>query len=137
MYSHCIVYLHLCSSIDIHSCMPHFNYTLFFGHFPVRPQLSPVIAELSVNREDPVTLEFEVRQAEPPALRDNITWTAVTSSGQMVLTCDNTTKYNFSSSCLSLTVNNAQRTDGGSYTIEAVTRAGVGSSVISVSVIGG
>ena len=49
---------------------------------------------IAVNTEDNVLLQFEITRANPPVLRDNITWSFSTSSGQLgnALKCENTTK---------------------------------------------
>jgi hypothetical protein len=104
----------------------------------VPPQVAPVqgIDSLSVNRMDNFSVSFKINLPEPPVSRDNITWTVTTSSGQQILNCTNTTKYTFSLDCLSVNISNAEQTDGGSYAIVAVTRAGTGSSTVSVSIRG-
>ena len=48
---------------------------------------------IAVNVEDNVLFRFEIIRANPPVLRDNITWSLSTSSGQRRLECENTTKY--------------------------------------------
>ena len=101
--------------------------------------MAPVqgIDSLSVNRMDNFSVSFEIITAEPPVSRDNITWTVTTSTGQQTPRCTNTTKYTFSLDCLSVNISNAEQTDVGSYSIVAVTRAGTGSSTVSVSIRGG
>jgi hypothetical protein len=102
------------------------------------PQITPIngISSVNVNGGDNVNIQFTVVRADPPVSRDNITWTVTTSSGQQILNCTNTTKYTFSLDCLSVNISNAEQTDGGSYAIVAVTRAGTGSSTVSVSIRG-
>ena len=48
---------------------------------------------IAVNVEDNVLFQFEIIRANPPVVRDNITWSLTTSSGQRRLECENTTKY--------------------------------------------
>ena len=57
------------------------------------PVIAPVGGNaIAVNIEDNVLFQFEIIRANPPVLRDNITWSLSTSSGQLSLKCENTTE---------------------------------------------
>ena len=52
---------------------------------------------LSVSVGEDVSLHFDIVRANPPVLKDNITWVISTSSGQKTLKCGNITRYVFPS----------------------------------------
>ena len=78
--------------MQLYACCAWFNVFL-----SILCKAPPVIATIggnafTVNIEDNVLFQFEIIRANPPVLRDNITWSLSTSSGQLTLKCENTTK---------------------------------------------
>ena len=103
----------------------------------VSPVTEPVngTTEQLVKNGHSVILKFVILEADPPVSADNITWYFTSISGRTVLPCTNhSTKYNFSSNCLTLTIDNVNASDGGLYEIFVSTRAGEDSSRIAVTI---
>ena len=93
---------------------------------------------LYVDQGNAAVLQFVILEADPPVPVNNITWYFTSISGRTVLPCTNhSTKYNFSSNCLTLTIDNMNASDGGLYEVFVSTRAGEDSSRIAVTIRGG
>ena len=93
---------------------------------------------LYVDQGNAAILQFVILEADPPVPVDNIMWYFTSISGQTILPCTNhSTKYNFSSNCLTLTIVNVNASDGGLYEVFVSTRAGEDSSRIAVTIRGG
>ena len=87
---------------------------------------------------DLVTISFSiVNEPASNVTREGIQWVFVGSRGAVNLSCNSTSKYSFSDTCLSLTVSNTVESDAGLYQIAVTTEAGIGMSAVGISVSGG
>ena len=82
-------------------------------------------------------MAFIIAQAIPPATREQISWVFTSSMGQIGLPCTNTSEYTFSEDCLSLHIFRVTHKHGGKYQLFVHTRAGMGSSAVTLVVTGG
>ena len=108
--------------------------------FSVTPDIETMSTdyELYVAKGNTAVLPFVILEADPGVPVDNITWFFSSISGRAILSCTNqSTKYNFSSNCLTLMIDNVNVVDGGLYEVFVSTRAGEDSGRMAVTVTGG
>ena len=102
----------------------------------VPPEVTPSagISSKTINVGDPITISFTVvNEPAPNVTREGIQWVFIGSNGSINLPCTNSSKYTFSSDCLSLTVKNTITGDAGLYKIKLTTDAGIAMSTVRVS----
>ena len=113
-------------------CYVEVCYVTFPSAVPAEVTPSAGISSKTINVGDPITISFTlVNEPAPNVTREGIQWVFIGSNGSINLPCTNTSKYTFSSDCLSLTVKNTG--EAGLYKIKLTTDAGIAMSTVRVS----